>query len=63
MHLTVTAADYWQFDSFRAGNATFAIDNGGGVQSILGLPLFNPYYVVFDRANKPNGRIRFASAR
>ena len=28
--------------------------------SILGLPLFNNYYTVFDRTQNPYGAIRFA---
>jgi hypothetical protein len=50
--LTVTPGNYWQFDAGQAGLAIANIfgDNGQmGGMSILGLPLFNGYYTVFDR--------------
>ena len=44
-----------------AGPGVFQINNGGTFpQSILGLPLFNNYYTVFDRTQDPYGAVRFA---
>ena len=58
--LTCPASSYWQLDTPGAGQATFQIINSNGVQSILGLPLLNNYYTVFDRQNNPYGIVRFA---
>jgi hypothetical protein len=59
--LTCAPATYWQVDAPRAGQASFLIFNSQGVQSILGLPLLNNYYTVFDRTQDPYGVIRFAA--
>jgi aspartyl protease len=59
--LTCTPGTYWQTDAFQAGFAAFMINNGGNFpMSILGLPLFNNYYTVFDRTQNPYGTINFA---
>jgi Eukaryotic aspartyl protease len=58
--LVCSARTYWQLDSFDIGSATFQIDAMGEAQSILGLPLFNNYYTVFDRSVDISGVIRFA---
>jgi len=58
--LTCAPSTYWQLDALQAGQAMFAIFNAGGVQSILGLPLLNNYYTVFDRTQDAYGVIRFA---
>jgi len=58
--LSCSPTTYWQFDAPEAGQAIFQILNSNGVQSILGLPLLNNYYTVFDRENDPYGRVRFA---
>jgi len=58
--LTCVPSTYWQLDSPAAGQATFRIANSGGVQSILGLPLLNNYYTVFDRSQSPYGVVSFA---
>jgi hypothetical protein len=50
--LTVPPGDYWQFDAGQKGVALANVfgDGGGlGGMSILGLPLLNAYYTVFDR--------------
>jgi hypothetical protein len=50
--LTVTPGNYWQFDAGQQGVAIaniFGDDGQMGGMSILGLPLFNGYYTVFDR--------------
>ena len=59
--LTCAPSTYWQTDAPQASYATFQINNGGNFpQSILGLPLFNNYYTVFDRSQNPYGTISFA---
>ncbi len=58
--LTCAPSTYWQVDAPTAGRASFAIFNSGGPQSILGLPLMNNYYTVFDRTVDAYGAIRFA---
>jgi hypothetical protein len=58
--LTVPAQSYWQLDGAGPGSAVFAIENIGMPQSILGLPLMNNYYCVFDRSQDAYGVIRFA---
>jgi hypothetical protein len=59
--LTCVPATYWQTDAYQAGYAAFQINNGGNFpMSILGLPLFNNYYTVFDRTQNPYGTINFA---
>jgi hypothetical protein len=59
--LTCAPATYWQSDAPLAGDAVFQINNGGSFPvSILGLPLFNNYYTVFDRTQNPYGTISFA---
>jgi hypothetical protein len=69
--LTVTPQTYWQTDFPAAGQAVFQIsgplDDGSGQeapnQSILGLPLMNNYYTVFDRSQDVNGVILFAKIK
>jgi hypothetical protein len=59
--LICAPATYWQTDAYQAGYAAFQINNGGNFPlSILGLPLFNNYYTVFDRTQNPYGTINFA---
>lgn len=59
--LTCAPATYWQTDATSQGDAVFQINNGGTFpMSILGLPLFNNYYTVFDRTQNPYGIISFA---
>jgi Eukaryotic aspartyl protease len=59
--LTCAPSTYWQVDAPQAGRAMFMISNSPEPQSILGLPLLNNYYTVFDRTQDPYGAIRFAS--
>jgi len=65
--LTVTPDTYWQTNSPKPGYATAVLfgDNGqGGGQSILGLPLMNNYYTVFDRSvDKGLGVVSFAKIK
>jgi hypothetical protein len=58
--LTCSPATYWQFDAPKRGQATFQIDNMGEAQSIFGLPIFNNYYMIFDRSQDRHGVIRCA---
>jgi hypothetical protein len=58
--LVCSPQTYWQLDAFDVGTATFQIDAMGEAQSILGLPLFNNYYTVFDRSVDISGVVRFA---
>jgi Eukaryotic aspartyl protease len=60
--LTVTPQTYWQVDSPSPNVATPVVSGmpaQGPNQSILGLPLMNNYYTVFDRSTGA-GIIRFA---
>lgn len=58
--LTCSPQTYWQVDAPKAGQAVFQINDMGSIQSILGLPLLNNYYTVFDRSLDSYGSIRFA---
>ena len=62
--LTVPPGDYWQFDAGRKGVALANVFGDGGElggMSILGLPLLNAYYTVFDRTlGGGRGMISFA---
>ncbi len=57
--LTCTPDTYWQVNAFQYGNSVFNISPGQS-PSILGLPLMNNYYCVFDRTMGSTGAIRFA---
>jgi hypothetical protein len=65
--LQVTPDTYWQTHSPKPGYATAVLfgDNGqGNGQSILGLPLMNNYFTIFDRSvDKGLGAISFASIK
>ncbi len=65
--LMVSPGNYWQFDAGQKGIAIANIFGDGGQlggMSILGLPLFNEYYTVFDRTLAGGrGVIRFARRR
>jgi hypothetical protein len=65
VELACTPQTYWQTDYPKAGRALFQINEmpDGINQSILGLPLMNNYYTVFDRSQHVNGVIRFAQIR
>ena len=54
---------YWQLDAGKPGRAMFRISPDGRLQSILGLPLLNDHYVVFDRSVHRNGVVRFAKIK
>jgi hypothetical protein len=61
--LTCAPATYWQVDSPKAGHAVFQIIGNNERQSILGLPLMNNYYTVFDRTMDRTGVVRFAPVK
>jgi hypothetical protein len=67
VRLEVTPDTYWQTNSPKPGHATAVIygDSGqGGGQSILGLPLLNNYFTVFDRSvDKGLGVVSFAKLK
>jgi hypothetical protein len=66
VRLTCTPSTYWQTNYPTPGYATFQIEQettaSQASQSLLGLPLFNNYYAVFDRSGgKGKGVIGFAA--
>jgi Eukaryotic aspartyl protease len=58
--LTCAPGTYWQTDAPEKGYLVFQINKTTWPISILGLPLFNNYYTVFDRTQNPYGTINFA---
>jgi hypothetical protein len=64
IRLDVTPDRYWQMDAFEVGNAYCTLWRGTDAQSILGLPLMNGYFTIFDgAANNGLGVVKFAAAR
>jgi hypothetical protein len=65
--LTVTPENYWQSDAPKKGYSSAAIYSDNGQlqgQSILGLPLMNGYFTIFDRSvDKGLGVINFATRK
>jgi hypothetical protein len=60
--LKVSPSDYWQVDTQEAGAAAVAITIGDPGLAILGLPLMNGYFTIFDgEADGGRGVIKFAS--
>jgi hypothetical protein len=63
VRLGVAPGDYWQVNAPEVGQAKAAL-SGGGVEGlvVLGLPLMNGYFTVFDgEADGGRGAIRFAT--
>jgi hypothetical protein len=59
--LTVRPEDYWQVNAPKPGLATLAITEGEAGFTILGLPLMNGYFTIFDgEADNDRGVVRFA---
>jgi hypothetical protein len=59
--LQVAPQTYWQTNSPKAGYATLVLYTGDS-PSILGLPLMNNYFTVFDRSvDKGLGVVGFAT--
>ncbi len=62
--LTVRPSDYWQVDTEQVGAAAAAITEGEAGLAILGLPLMNPYFTIFDgEADGGKGVIKFATRK
>ena len=60
--LKVAPSDYWQVDTQEVGAAVAAISQGDPGFTILGLPLMNGYFTVFDgEADGGRGVVRFAT--
>lgn len=62
--LDVPASNYWQIDAGEAGYAMPAITVGQPGLAILGLPVLNGYFTVFDgEADNGKGVIKFATPK
>jgi hypothetical protein len=62
--LNVDPGDYWQFDAPKVGSAMAAITKGSDGLAILGLPLMNGYFTIFDgEADNGRGVIKFATSK
>jgi hypothetical protein len=64
--LTVKPENYWQLDAGEVGQAQCVLLRGDSndMQSILGLPLMNNYFTVFDdTANNGLGVVKFAAIK
>ena len=60
--LKVAPSDYWQVNTQSVGAALAAITSGQAGLSILGLPLMNGYFTIFDgEADGGRGVIKFAT--
>jgi Eukaryotic aspartyl protease len=61
--LEVKPSDYWQVNTEQVGAAAVAITSGQERLSILGLPLMNGYFTIFDgEGGGGKGAIKFATA-
>ncbi|HEY1764063.1 MAG TPA: pepsin-like aspartic protease [Opitutaceae bacterium] len=61
--LTVGPDDYWQVNAPKTGGAIAAMSTGQDGLSILGLPLMNGYFTIFDgEAAGGKGVIKFATS-
>jgi Eukaryotic aspartyl protease len=62
--LRVSPNDYWQVNSPNVGAADAAITVGDNGLAILGLPLMNGYFTIFDgEADNGRGAIKFATRK
>jgi hypothetical protein len=62
--LAVPPSNYWQVNTQEAGFAAAAITPGQAGLAILGLPLMNGYFTIFDgEADGGKGAVRFATAK
>jgi hypothetical protein len=60
--LDVVPANYWQVNTQNVGAALAAITPGQAGLAILGLPLMNGYFTIFDgEADSGKGVVRFAT--
>jgi len=61
--LQVAPSNYWQVNTQNVGAAAAAITKGQAGLAILGLPIMNGYFTIFDgEADNGKGVIRFATA-
>ncbi len=65
VNLEMKPDTYWQLNATRGQWSIFNISSSSQPQSILGLPLMNNYYVVFDRSAGANGKgeVKFAAQK
>jgi hypothetical protein len=64
VRVRVSPRDYWQVNAPKVGLATAAISAGEGGAHILGLPLMNGYFTVFDgEAAGGKGVVKFAPSK
>jgi hypothetical protein len=64
VRLDVPPSNYWQVNTQRKGYAAAAITVGDPGLAILGLPLMNGYFVMFDgEADGGKGTVNFAKAK
>ena len=62
--LAIEPEHYWQMDAWEVGTAVCALWRASAEQSVLGLPLLNSHFTVFDRAaNGGLGALKFAIAK
>jgi hypothetical protein len=62
--LRVSPNEYWQVNAPRVGVASAAITVGDNGQHVLGLPLMNGYFTIFDgEADGGKGVVKFATRR
>ena len=62
--LRVAPGDYWQVNAGKVGVAMAAITQGSDGLAILGLPLMNGYFTIFDgEADNGRGVIKFATSK
>jgi hypothetical protein len=62
--LNVTPSNYWQVNTQNVGSAAAAITSGDAGLVILGLPLMNGYFTIFDgEADGGRGVIKFATSK
>jgi hypothetical protein len=62
--LQVPASNYWQVNTGKVGAAAAAITQGQDGLAILGLPLMNGYFTIFDgEADGGRGVVKFASRK
>jgi len=63
VELAVSPNDYWQVNAPKVGSAMAAITKGQDGLAILGLPLMNGYFTIFDgEADGGKGTINFAKS-
>ena len=64
VRLRVAASDYWQINADKVGQAIAAFSPGQDGLAILGLPLMNGYFTIFDgEADAGRGVIKFATSK